>query len=185
MRNMSFMLTTEQIRNRTKTVTRRVGWTFLKPGDLVRAVERCQGLKKGEKMRPLAVLRVENVRREVLAQMTDGLSPSYGVDEVRAEGFQEMTPAQFVEMFCATHKVPDNRAWGLPKRKRQAFPMLPCDEVTRIEFSYVDHDHGCERELTSHGYTPCRCEERMIGYHGNSSVSEASGSAQSEAQKDL
>jgi hypothetical protein len=23
------------------------------------------------------------------------------------------------------------------------------------------HDAMCESELTSHGYTPCRCEERM------------------------
>jgi hypothetical protein len=42
-------------------------------------------------------------------------------------------------MFCATHKVPDNRAWGLlPKKKRQPFPMTPADQVTRIQFSYVD-----------------------------------------------
>lgn len=139
MRNMSFMLTTDQIRNRTKTVTRRVGWAFLKPGDHIRAVEKCQGLKKGEKMRPLAVLRVESVRREVLAQMTDGLSPSYGVVECQKEGFPNLTPAQFVAMFCATHKVPDKRAFGLmPMKRRQPLPMLPCDEVTRIEFSYVD-----------------------------------------------
>jgi hypothetical protein len=139
MRNMSFMLTTEQIRQRTKTVTRRVGWTFLKPGDLIRAVEKCQGLKKGEKMRELTILRVEHVSRELLSQIMDGISPSYGDIEVAREGFPEMTPAQFVEMFCATHRVPDNRAWGLlPKSRRQSFPMLPCDEVTRIEFSYVD-----------------------------------------------
>jgi len=29
------MLTTAQIKNRTKTVTRRTGWAFLKPGDIV------------------------------------------------------------------------------------------------------------------------------------------------------
>lgn len=148
---MSFMLTTDQIRNRTKTVTRRVGWQFLKPGDLIRAVERCQGLKKGEKMRPLGVIRVESVRREVLAQMTDGLSPSYGVEECRLEGFPQMTPADFVAMFCATHKVPDKRAWGLPMKKRQPFPMLPCDEVTRIEFSYVDVADGNQVTTQSSG----------------------------------
>jgi hypothetical protein len=31
---MSFALTTEQIRVQKKTVTRRLGWEFLKPGDL-------------------------------------------------------------------------------------------------------------------------------------------------------
>jgi hypothetical protein len=136
MRNMSFMLTTEQIRNRTKTVTRRVGWTFLKPGDLIRAVERCQGLKKGEKMQPLGVLRVTSVSRERLDRLES--ESFYGQQECVAEGFPRLSPMEFVAMFCATHTVPDNRAWGLPKRRRQPFPMMPCDEVTRIEFSYVD-----------------------------------------------
>lgn len=136
MRNMSFMLTTDQIRNRTKTVTRRVGWTFLKPGDLIRAVERCQGLKKGETVTPLGVLRVERVSRERLDRME--AESIYGQQECSAEGFPHLSPMEFVAMFCATHKVPDTRAWGLPHRRRQAFPMLPCDQVTRIEFSYVD-----------------------------------------------
>lgn len=38
-RNMSFALTTSQIRDRSKTVTRRFGWWFLVPGDQVWAVE--------------------------------------------------------------------------------------------------------------------------------------------------
>jgi hypothetical protein len=49
MRSMSFALTTDQVRARTKTVTRRLGWTFLKAGDRIRAVVRCHG--KGELMR--------------------------------------------------------------------------------------------------------------------------------------
>jgi len=144
MRNMSFILTTDQIRNRTKTVTRRVGWAFLKPGDLIRAVEKCQGLKKGEKMRPLAVLRVETVRREPLSAMEADLL--YGVSECRAEGFPAMSPEQFIAMFCSTHTIPDKRAFGLPRHRRQPFPMLPCDEVTRIEFSYVA-DQLVERHI--------------------------------------
>lgn len=135
MRNMSFMLTTEQVRKRTKTVTRRVGWTFLKPGDLIRAVEKCQGLKKGESMKALAVLRVESVTRERLDRMES--EAIYGQQECVAEGFPQLSPMEFVSMFCATHTIPDKRAFGLPKKKRQPFPMLPCDEVTRIEFSYV------------------------------------------------
>ena len=46
-RNMSFALTTEQFKARTKTVTRRFGWWFLKPGDVVRGVEKAMGLKPG------------------------------------------------------------------------------------------------------------------------------------------
>ena len=56
MRNMSFYHTTEQIRNRSKTVTRRLGWAFLKPGDRVRAIVKGRGLKKGQKVEPLAGL---------------------------------------------------------------------------------------------------------------------------------
>jgi hypothetical protein len=150
LRNMSFMLTTDQIRNRTKTVTRRLGWKFLKPGDLIRAVEKCQGLKKGETMKPLAVLRVESVSRERLDRLE--AEAIYGEQECRAEGFPKMSPMEFVSMFCATHKVPDTRAWGLPRAKRQPFPMLPCDEVTRIEFSYVDLADGNQASTQSSGH---------------------------------
>ena len=44
-RNMSFALTTEQVRRREKTVTRRRGWWFLKPGDIVTAVKKARGLR--------------------------------------------------------------------------------------------------------------------------------------------
>jgi len=49
-RNMSFAMTTKQVRNQTKTVTRRFGWWFLKAGDIVQPVEKAMGLKKGEKI---------------------------------------------------------------------------------------------------------------------------------------
>lgn len=39
-RNMSFALTTDQVKDRVKTVTRRNGWWFLKPGDIVNAVKK-------------------------------------------------------------------------------------------------------------------------------------------------
>jgi len=34
-RNMSFSMTTQAVLDETKTVTRRLGWDFLKPGDLL------------------------------------------------------------------------------------------------------------------------------------------------------
>jgi len=40
MRNMSFSMTTPQFKTRTKTVTRRLGWWFIQPGDLVYGVEK-------------------------------------------------------------------------------------------------------------------------------------------------
>ncbi len=112
MRNMSFALTTPQILARTKTVTRRTGWTFLKPGDRIQAVEKGMGLKKGETVRRLAVLRVESVTRETLAE---GLDRS----DVMREGFPEMLPREFIDMFCRTHKG-----------------CTPDTVVTRIAFSY-------------------------------------------------
>lgn len=118
MRNMSFALTTDQIRNRTKTVTRRVGWTFLKPGDLVQAIEKGQGLKKGEKVQRLAVLRIERVNRE---WMSDFRQRSDAHLECRREGFPHMTPEQFYAFFRGSHRDPG------------ADDLL----VTRIEFSYV------------------------------------------------
>lgn len=45
-RNMSFAMTTDQIREQSKTVTRRFGWWFLKSGDVVCGVEKAMGLKK-------------------------------------------------------------------------------------------------------------------------------------------
>ena len=55
-RNMSFSMTTEAIRDRSKTVTRRLGWSFLQPGDLLWAVEKGMGLKKLAKLRDLLAL---------------------------------------------------------------------------------------------------------------------------------
>ena len=35
-----------------------------------------------------------------------------------------------------------------------------CGAYGPIKMLKVEHDEHCERELTSHGYTPCRCEDR-------------------------
>lgn len=121
MRNMSFMLTTEQIKNRTKTVTRRVGWKFIKVGNLIQAIEKGQGLKKGETVKKLAVLRVEGVRVEPLWYM--------GHDDVIREGFPELSVIGFIDMFCKSHKG-----------------CTPETEVTRILFSYVEPHQVAEFE---------------------------------------
>lgn len=117
MRNMSFMLTTKQVRERTKTVTRRLGWWHLVDKEPIAAIEKGMGLKKGEKVVHLAVIRVENTRQERLRRMTD--EPEYGRAECIAEGFPEMTPAEFVAMFCKSHRG-----------------CTPETVVNRIEFGY-------------------------------------------------
>lgn len=119
---MSFALTTEQILARTKTVTRRVGWKTLKPGDLIRPVKKCMGLKKGEKLEPIGpVLRVVSVRREPLCAMAcdDEAIRKYGRRECKREGFPNTDPRDFVSWFAASHKCDE------------------LDDVTRIEFEYV------------------------------------------------
>jgi hypothetical protein len=107
---MSFMLTKEQIRAKTKTVTRRLGWKNLQPGQQIQACVKCQGLKPGEKMQRLCVLEIVSVRRERLDAITQ--------QDCRAEGFPHLTPAEFVEMFC--------REMG----------CKPETEVHRIQFTY-------------------------------------------------
>ena len=124
MRNMSFALTTSQIQDGSKDVTRRLGWLQLKPGDLIRPVRKCMGLRPGEKIQPLRdPVRVVSVRRERLDLMTADLD--YGIDEVRREGFANHPeygwPSTWVEMFCATHKG-----------------CTPSTIITRIEFTYGD-----------------------------------------------
>lgn len=107
MRSMSFALTAEQIRNGTKTVTRRVGWLHAKPGMQVLPVRKNRGLRPGEKLEALAgPLTIVNVRQEPLKAMTEDLE--YGFEECMREGFGSHPlyrwPSEFVAMFCATHK---------------------------------------------------------------------------------
>lgn len=123
-RNMSFMLTTAQIRDRTKTVTRRLGWHTIKRGDKLVACKKCMGLKKGETVERLATLHVIDVRHEPLDTLLS--DPHYGAVELSREGFPGMTPSEFVRMFCQ-----HNNGCG------------PGVMVTRIEFVYVEDDAPC------------------------------------------
>lgn len=91
-RNMSFMLTTNQIWFQKKTVTRRLGWWFLRPGDVLWACEKCQGLKRGEKIKRIGLIKVVGTLAEPL-NIIDWV-------ECVMEGFPEMRPDQFIEMFC-------------------------------------------------------------------------------------
>jgi len=119
MRNMSFALTVRQMRERTKTVTRRRGtwWAkVLKPGDLVCAVEKSQGIPKGGLVR-LGVIRVVDVRVEPLHLVGDAGGDR---EEAAREGFPELDARGFVEMFM-------RHMGGTPDQL-----------VTRIEFEHFD-----------------------------------------------
>ena len=117
-RNISFALTTKQIRNQTKTVTRRLGWKFLTPGTVLNACVKCMGLKPGEKIEKICQIRVTNADQEPLRRMIR--QSAYGQRECEREGFPEMKPEGFVDMFC--------REMGCSID----------EDVTRIEFEYLD-----------------------------------------------
>lgn len=115
MRRMSFALTGQAMVDRTKTVTRRLGWAFLLPLPKpvrVMATSKVMGLKPGEVPFDFGPIDVVSVRREPLRAIT----PS----DVVAEGFPAMNPLEFVGMFC------EHMACG------------PDVEVTRLEFVHVD-----------------------------------------------
>lgn len=122
MRSISFSLTTPQVRVRLKTVTRRTGWRFLRPGDLLQPVVKAQGIKRGAHVEKIGnPIRVVSVRRERLDAMLE--DPDYGRDEVAREGFagdpEKGTPEGFVDFFADSHRC------------------RPQDEITRIEFEYM------------------------------------------------
>lgn len=97
-RNMSFMHTKRQMRERSKIVTRRLGWRFLKPGEVLNACEKCQGLKRGEKVKKIGQICVVSAEEEPLNAMIK--DREYGRLEATREGFPGMTGKEFVEMFC-------------------------------------------------------------------------------------
>lgn len=109
MKNMAFSLTTAQIRAGTKTVTRRMGWDKLRKGDVFCAIEKGMGLKKGDKVVRLAILRCLSNHPEPLTHLI--AYPRYGKREAIKEGFPKMSGRDFVRFFCSTHKqcTPDSR----------------------------------------------------------------------------
>lgn len=112
MKLISVFYTERQVLEQAKLVTRRLGWATVRVGELLQPIRKGQGLKKGERVVYVGdPVRVVDVRRERLSSIT--------ADDVRLEGFPELAPAAFVEMFC--------RHMG----------CLPGTVVTRIEWAYT------------------------------------------------
>ncbi|MGX1805167.1 hypothetical protein ACWIGI_05585 [Nocardia sp. NPDC055321] len=105
-------LTEPQVRARTKSVTRRMGWLHLAAGDRVTLCRKVMGRRRGEPLVRIVEVQIVAVGREPLNQITS--------TEVSAEGFPEMSPAEFVAFFCRTHKG-----------------CTPDSIVTRIEWRYL------------------------------------------------
>jgi len=111
-RNISFAMTTDQIIDRSKDVTRRFGWWFLKPGDKLCGVKKAMGLKKGEKIERLCMIEVVSVRKEPLNAITQ--------EDVIREGFSDWTPQDFIDFLVKHYKCD------------------PAKPVNRIEFKYLE-----------------------------------------------
>ena len=67
---MSVSMTADAVIERRKTVTRRKGWTFLRPGDRLTLCRKVQGRKPGEPLERLAEVEVVSVAREPLWELT-------------------------------------------------------------------------------------------------------------------
>lgn len=110
-RLMSVALTEDAVRERRKTVTRRLGWRHLKTGDSLTLCRKVMGRRQGEPIVRLADVEVVSVGFEPLSTIT--------AEEVAREGFPDMTPAEFVAFFTASMKCG------------------PDEPVNRIEWRYL------------------------------------------------
>jgi hypothetical protein len=106
MRNISFSMTKDSFCDGSKNVTRRLGWKNLKPGTYLMAIEKGQGLKKGEHVKKLGEIIVVVVEQEPLIDIVN--RPVRGItrSEVEREGFPAWkdTPEKFVKFFCLTNR---------------------------------------------------------------------------------
>jgi hypothetical protein len=124
---MAVSLTEAQVWARTKTVTRRTGWRTLQAGDRLTLCRKVMGRRPGEPLDRITTVEVTSVRREPLDAITAA--------DVIAEGFPQLTPAEFVSFFCATHRG-----------------CTPATEVTRIQWRYLSKPAGTRtQEKTEEG----------------------------------
>ncbi|RIR19323.1 hypothetical protein D2E28_23790 [Mycobacteroides abscessus] len=113
---MSVSLTTQSVRDRVKTQTRRDGWLRLRAGDQLALCPKYRGVRR-ECRELITIVDVLSVRREPLRAITAA--------DVAAEGFA-LSPEQFVEFFCRTHRG-----------------VEPDTEITRITWAYPRICRGC------------------------------------------
>jgi hypothetical protein len=114
-RLMSVSYTETAVRERRKTVTRRLGWRFLKVGDHLTLCRKVMGRKAGEPLERIAEVEVVSVRRERL----DDIGPG----DIIREGFAtaagyDADRSRFIDLF-------------------EDFGAGPAAEVTRIEWRYL------------------------------------------------
>jgi hypothetical protein len=111
---MSVPLTEGAVRERRKTVTRRVGWHHARAGMRLTLCRKVLGRKPNEPLVRLADVEIVSVRRERLDAITE--------EDVAREGFDGHSPAWFVAFFKAEMGVEADTA------------------VTRIEWRYLESE---------------------------------------------
>lgn len=126
-RLMSVSLTEAAVVRREKTVTRRLGWRMLKPGDQLqlcrKVMGRCRQDGTVDPLVRLALVEVIDVRRERVWDITDddivreAVDPDL-FDEWWSNG--QPTPTSWVQWFC------------------EQMDCRPDDEITRIEWRYLE-----------------------------------------------
>lgn len=141
MRNMSFRLTTEQVRNETKTVTRRLGWWNVQPGEIVMACVQCQGLRRGQRVERIRPIRILSTQPEALLRITP--------EDVVREGFPDWSTADFIDFFCRANRCQAD------------------DVVNRIEFDYEVPLFGSVADILRAANKPNMLEGRRIRIYGN------------------
>lgn len=113
---MSVAFTEQAVVERRKTVTRRKGWLFLKPGDHLTLVRKSMGRRRADgtldPLVRLAEVEVLDVRRERLSHVdVDG--------ELAREGFPDMSATEFITRYFEPQRI------------------HALDLVTRIEWRYL------------------------------------------------
>lgn len=107
-RLMSVSLSAESVRERRKTVTRRLGWRNLTPGTRLTLCRKVMGRRRVdgtlEPLVRLAEVEVLSVRREKLWDITDEDIAAEGVDDLGLfeeyyTDTRQATPAAWVEWF--------------------------------------------------------------------------------------
>lgn len=134
-RLMSVAYTADAVIARRKTVTRRLGWRFLKAGDRLTLCRKVMGRKPGEPLERIAEVEIVSVRREPLMAITDEDVEREAVPMLDAHGHE-----RFDEVW-----IPDAGRWSEAKPATWAWVSwfasemgcLPETEVTRIEWRYL------------------------------------------------
>jgi hypothetical protein len=125
---MSVSLTEDAVRERRKTVTRRLGWRFAKPGDRLTLCRKVMGRKPGEPLVRIAEVEVVSVRREKLAALT--------IDDIWREGvpIAVFTPGDSThEQLCDDCRRANWIGWFA-----RTMGVSTESEVTRIEWRYLE-----------------------------------------------